>query len=107
MHLSCSQREAQIAQASQFESPAEARTRVPDRDRPRKQSRIQKGKDMRRLLTVAVLVLGTVLAGAGELRAQTRADTAAILLNAARELRARGDVAAAGALLDYIQSQYS
>jgi hypothetical protein len=61
---------------------------------------------MRRLLTMAVLVIGTVLGGAAELRAQTRADTAAILLNAARELRARGDMAAARGLLDYIKSQY-
>jgi hypothetical protein len=62
---------------------------------------------MRRLLTISVLVIATILAGKSEARAQTRADTAAILLNAAREPRVRGDVVAARTLLDYIETRYA
>jgi hypothetical protein len=47
------------------------------------------------------------LAGASDLRAQTRADSAAVLLNAAEALRVRGETGAARAVLDLIARQYA
>jgi hypothetical protein len=53
-------------------------------------------------------LLGVVLAvGAPELAAQTRADSAAVLLDAAEQLRLRGETAAARAVLDLIGTRYA
>ncbi|MGH7449472.1 MAG: hypothetical protein ACREK1_06145, partial [Longimicrobiales bacterium] len=46
-------------------------------------------------------------ADAGALRAQTRADSAAVLLNAAEQLRLRGEAGAARAVLELIARQYA
>jgi hypothetical protein len=48
-----------------------------------------------------------MLGSAVELRAQTRADSAAVLLNAAEQLRLRGETGAARAVLDLIARQYA
>jgi len=48
-----------------------------------------------------------VFASASDLRAQTRADSAAVLLNAAEALRLRGETGAARAVLDLIARQYA
>lgn len=61
---------------------------------------------MRRWVTTAVAVLGLLLGGSA-VHGQTRADSAAVLLHAAEQLRLRGDVATARALLDYIERQYA
>jgi hypothetical protein len=61
-----------------------------------------------RISLLAVMVCCcTFAAGAGELHAQTRADSAAVLLNAAEQLRLRGETAAARALLELIARQYA
>jgi hypothetical protein len=54
-------------------------------------------------------VAGVLLAFAAAVpaAAQTRADTAAVLLHTAEQLRLRGEAAAASALLDYLQRQYA
>lgn len=56
---------------------------------------------------LVALFVCAVLAGASDLRAQTRADSAAVLLNAAEALRVRGETAAARAVLDLIARQYA
>ena len=60
---------------------------------------------VRRILAVVVACM--CLGAATELRAQTRADSAAVLLHAAEQLRLRGEAAAARALLDLIARQYA
>jgi hypothetical protein len=55
----------------------------------------------------AVIVAVALLAAADAAQGQTRADSAAVLLHAADQLRLRGDAAAARALLDYIERQYA
>jgi hypothetical protein len=60
---------------------------------------------MRRLLFPLLIVIAG-MAGAGDVQGQTRADSAAVLLNAAEQLRVRGETGAARALLELIQQQY-
>ena len=62
---------------------------------------------MKRLLFGVTFVVAILAVGAVDVRAQTRADSAAVLLNAAEQLRLRGEAAAARALLQYIQQQYA
>jgi hypothetical protein len=62
---------------------------------------------MRRLLIVTLVAVAAVVAGADALRAQTRADSAAVLLHAAEQLRLRGETAAARAVLEYLERQYA
>lgn len=56
------------------------------------------------LLAIALCLLS---GSAAELRAQTRADSAAVLLSAAEQLRLRGDVDAARAVLALITDRYA
>lgn len=60
-----------------------------------------------RTLIGSLLVCAALTAGAGELRAQTRADSAAVLLHAAEQLRLQGEVEAARAVLRHIERQYA
>lgn len=61
----------------------------------------------RRLLVCAALVLvAPVWSGAG-LRAQSRADSAAVLLHTAEQLRLRGETEAARVLLAHLSTQYA
>jgi hypothetical protein len=62
---------------------------------------------MKRLLIIMSLCTGVMAAGAGSLQAQTRADSAAVLLHTAEQLRQRGEGAAARALLDYIERHFA
>ncbi|HEX6307372.1 MAG TPA: hypothetical protein VFZ69_04235 [Longimicrobiales bacterium] len=63
---------------------------------------------MRALIrVVAVLGVCMMLAGADEVRGQTRADSAAVLLDAAEQLRVRGEPAAARALLQLIAERFA
>jgi hypothetical protein len=61
---------------------------------------------MRPVFCVLVVAMGTLFASA-RLEAQTRADSAAILLHTAEQLRLRGEAGAARALLDHIERQYA
>jgi hypothetical protein len=56
---------------------------------------------------VAVLAIIACASAAAPVEAQTRADTAAVLLHTAEQLRLRGEPAAARAVLDYLQRQYA
>ena len=62
---------------------------------------------MKRWFVVLALVAGSWLASGGEAQGQTRADTAAVLLQAAERLRTHGDAAAARAVLDLIARDYA
>src|SRR5688500_5191566 len=62
---------------------------------------------MRRLLCCLLFVVAASIAGAQEAQAQSRADSAAVLLNAAEQLRLRGENGVARALLELIQQQYA
>lgn len=62
---------------------------------------------MRRWLCVLVLVAGASIVALQPVQAQTRADTAAVLLNAAERLRVQGELAAARALLQLIGRDYA
>jgi hypothetical protein len=61
---------------------------------------------MKRYLAGLVVLLALSI-GSAPAAAQTRADSAAVLLHAAQQLQRAGDQAAARALLDYIQRQYA
>jgi hypothetical protein len=61
---------------------------------------------MRRLFMTCVLVAAS-LGGAAAAQAQTRADSAAVLLRAAEELRVAGETDAARAVLDLIARRYA
>ncbi|CAN5638233.1 hypothetical protein BH23GEM9_BH23GEM9_06380 [soil metagenome] len=59
-------------------------------------------------LVVALAVWGAVWVGMPvPLEAQTRADSAAVLLHAAEQLRLRGETSASRALLQYLERQYA
>jgi hypothetical protein len=62
---------------------------------------------MRRWPAVLSVVLAATLGGAGSLWAQTRADSAAVLLHAVEQLRLRGETEAIRAVLEYIERQYA
>ncbi|HEX6133619.1 MAG TPA: hypothetical protein VFZ24_06640 [Longimicrobiales bacterium] len=65
---------------------------------------------MRGSVRSAVVLCAWLLAagvGAGEVRGQTRADSAAVLLDAAEQLRLRGETGAARALLQLIAQRYA
>jgi hypothetical protein len=61
---------------------------------------------MKHSLCVLVITLCALLPGI-RLEAQTRADSAAVLLHTAEQLRLRGEAGAARALLDHIERQYA
>ncbi|HSJ26466.1 MAG TPA: hypothetical protein VK929_17435 [Longimicrobiales bacterium] len=61
---------------------------------------------MRQVMTAWCLALA-MLAAAGAAEAQTRADSAAVILHTAQQFRARGDEATARVLLEYVQRQYA
>lgn len=65
------------------------------------------GRAVLRWRGVALCALTVFCTAAGDLRAQTRADSAAVLLGAAEQLRMQGDAAAARSLLDLIARQYA
>lgn len=54
-----------------------------------------------------VVIALMLLCGAGAVQAQTRADSAAVLLNAAEQLRVRGETQAARAVLELIARQFA
>jgi hypothetical protein len=62
---------------------------------------------MRRLCIALALMTALWAGSAGEAAAQTRADSAAVLLNAAERLRQQGDGAAARAVLELITRDYA
>jgi|SRR5688572_10579695 len=62
---------------------------------------------MRRLCIALALMAALWAGNAGEAAAQTRADSAAVLLNAAERLRQQGDGAAARAVLELITRDYA
>jgi hypothetical protein len=59
------------------------------------------------LRVVVALFACAVFSGASDLSGQTRADSAAVLLNAAEALRVRGETGAARAVLDLIAQRYA
>jgi hypothetical protein len=61
---------------------------------------------MKPVFCVLVVAVSTLFASA-RLEAQTRADSAAILLHTAEQLRLRGEAGAARVLLDHIERQYA
>ena len=63
--------------------------------------------DIVKRLLFPLLIVAAGMAGAVDVQGQTRADSAAVLLNAAEQLRLRGEGGAARALLDFIQQQYA
>lgn len=62
---------------------------------------------MSRVILFLLLFILCAATGAQRLQAQTRADSAAVLLHAAEQLRLRGEAGAARALLDFIERQYA
>jgi hypothetical protein len=62
---------------------------------------------MKRIVLMALVALGALAGAVGGVQAQTRADSADVLMHAARQLTARGEAAAARALLDYIERQFA
>jgi hypothetical protein len=63
-------------------------------------------RNMKTFFCVLVVAV-CALFGSAKLEAQTRADSAAILLHTAEQLRLRGEAGAARALLDHIERQYA
>jgi hypothetical protein len=61
---------------------------------------------MKRVL-MALAAVACMLAGASDVQGQTRADSAAVILHAAREFRAQGDEQVARALLQYLQQHFA
>jgi hypothetical protein len=62
---------------------------------------------MKNVIRFAIVVIAGLLAAAPALQAQTRADSAAVLLHTAEQLRLRGEVQVARTLLVHISTQYA
>jgi hypothetical protein len=62
---------------------------------------------MKRLMMTTALVLAALAAGALPAQGQSRADSAAVVLHAARHFQAAGDPATARALLEYLQARFA
>jgi hypothetical protein len=62
---------------------------------------------MKRIVLMALVALGALAGAVDGVQAQTRADSADVLMHAARQLTAQGEAAAARALLDYIERQFA